>query len=83
MPFASSTVITPSFPTFSKASVIKAPIASSLFADTLATCLIFSEESPTETACFSKDLTIASTALSIPLLNQEDLHQQQHFLDLL
>ena len=42
-------------------------MASSLFADTLATCLIFSEESPTETACFSKDLTIASTALSIPL----------------
>jgi len=49
VPLASSTVITPSLPTFSKASVIKEPIASSLFAEIEATCLIFSDELPTVT----------------------------------
>ena len=43
-------------------------MVSSLLAEILATCLIFSEESPTSTACFSNAETIASTALSIPLL---------------
>ena len=68
VPFASSTVITPSLPTFSNAAVISSPIASSLFADIAATCLIFSEEFPTSTDCLSKLFTIALTALSIPLL---------------
>ena len=67
VPFASSTVITPSLPTFSNASVIKLPIVESLFAEILATCWIFSDESPTSTDCFSRELTIESTALSIPL----------------
>ena len=66
MPFASSTVITPSFPTLLKAFAIKSPIVSSLLAEIAATCLIISDELPTFLACFSKSLTIASTALSIP-----------------
>jgi hypothetical protein len=41
-------VITPSLPTFPKASAIKEPMVSSLFAEIEATCLIFSEESPTD-----------------------------------
>ena len=79
VPFASSTVITPSLPTFSNASVIKLPIVESLFAEILATCWIFSDESPTSTDCFSRELTIESTALSIPLLNQVGLLLQQRF----
>ena len=67
VPFASSTVITPSFPTFSNASVISEPIASSLFAEIEATCLILSEELPTVTALLFNSPTIASTALSTPL----------------
>ena len=58
--------MTPSLPTFSKASVIKLPMVSSLLAEILATCLIFSEESPTSTDWLPNSATIASTALSIP-----------------
>jgi hypothetical protein len=47
IPLASSTVITPSLPTFPKASAIKAPIVSSLLAETEATCFTLSVESPT------------------------------------
>ena len=67
IPFASSTVITPSFPTFEKATAIKSPIVSSLLAEIEATCFIFSEESPTATACLLNSATMVSTALSIPL----------------
>ena len=65
---ASSTVITPSLPTFPKAWAIRSPIVSSLLDEIAATCFIFSEESPTFLVCFAKSSTIASTALSIPLL---------------
>ena len=64
---ASSTVITPSFPTLAKALAINSPIISSLLAEIEAICLIFSESLPTTFACFDKSATIASTALSIPL----------------
>ncbi len=47
VPFASSTVITPSLPTLSKAFAIKSPITESLFAEIDATCCILSEEFPT------------------------------------
>ena len=66
MPFASSTVITPSLPTFPKAEAISSPIVLSLFAETDAICFIFSDELPTFLACFSKSVVIEVTALSIP-----------------
>ncbi len=47
MPLASSTVITPSLPTFPNALAIKSPIVSSLLAEIAATCLILSESLPT------------------------------------
>jgi hypothetical protein len=47
VPLASSTVITPSLPTFPKASAISSPIVSSLLAEMEAICLIFSDELPT------------------------------------
>ena len=47
VPFASSTVMTPSFFTFFMASAIRRPMASSLFADTRATSSIFLKSSPT------------------------------------
>ena len=68
VPLASSTVITPSLPTFSKAAVINSPIVASLLAEMDATCLIFSEELPTSTACLFRSATMASTALSMPRL---------------
>ena len=37
-----------------------------MLAEIEATCLIFSEESPTDCVCLAKSATIASTALSIP-----------------
>ena len=67
VPFASSTVITPSFPTFSKASVINLPIVSSLLAEILATWSIFSDALPISTDCPLRAFTTESTALSIPL----------------
>ena len=63
---ASSTVITPSFPTFPNALAIKSPITSSLLAEIEAICLILSESVPTTLACFPRSSTMASTALSIP-----------------
>ena len=67
VPLASSTVITPSLPTFSNASVINLPIVSSLLAEILATWRIFSDALPISTDCFSRALTTEKTALSIPL----------------
>ena len=61
-------MITPSLPTFSKASVISFPIVSSLLAEILATWSIFSEALPISTDCFARPLTTDETALSIPLL---------------
>ncbi len=55
-------------PTLPNACAIKSPIVSSLLAEIDATCLIFSEESPTFFACLARSSTMASTALSIPLL---------------
>ena len=67
VPLASSTVITPSFPTFSNASVINSPIVSSLLADIEAICFIFSDELPTVLDCLFNSSTTVSTALSTPL----------------
>ena len=67
VPFASSTVITPSLPTLSNASVINSPIASSLLAEIDAICFIFSEELPTVCACLFNSFTTTFTALSTPL----------------
>ena len=67
MPFASSTVITPSLPTFAIASAIKVPITSSLLAEIVATCLILLLSSPTGEDCACKFFTTSATALSIPL----------------
>ena len=64
-PLASSTVITPSFPTFSIAPAIFSPISESEFADMVATCAI-SELSFTGRACFSMSSTTAAVAISIP-----------------
>ena len=47
VPFASSTVITPSLPTFAKALAINSPTTSSLLAEIEAICLILSESLPT------------------------------------
>ena len=77
---ASSTVITPSFPTFANALAIKSPIASSLLAEMEATCLILSESLPTFLACFSKSATKASTALSIPRFRSIGLAPAATFL---
>ena len=63
--FASSTVITPSLPTFCMASAIMSPTVLSPFAEIVPTCatslevLIFFD-------CFSRSLTTAATARSMP-----------------
>ena len=67
IPLASSTVITPSLPTFSIASAIKLPIVSSEFAEIVATCAI-SFLSLTSFAIFFNSSMIALAALSIPRL---------------
>ena len=72
--------MTPSLPTFPKAVAIKLPIASSLFEEIAATCLIISLEFPTLVLCFSRSLTIASTALSIPLFKSIGLAPAATFL---
>ncbi len=66
-PFASSTVMTPSLPTFSIASAMMLPIVSSPFAEMMPTwamsflpCVGFES--------FFSSATIASTALSMPRL---------------
>src|SRR3989344_5160761 len=63
--FASSTVIIPSFPTFSIASAINLPISSSLFAEIVATWEIFSLSS-TLTDFSLMYLTTSATDFSIP-----------------
>ena len=64
MLFDSSTVITPSFPTFSIASEMSFPISSSP-AETLATFAIFSLDS-IFTDCFFSDSIVLATAFLIP-----------------
>ena len=80
VPLASSTVITPSLPTFSKAAVINSPIVASLLAEMDATCLIFSDELPTSTACLFRSSTMASTALSMPRFRSIGLAPAATFL---
>src|SRR5262245_4240167 len=63
--FASSTVITPSLPTFCIASAIILPISLSLLAETVPTCAI-SSLVETFFERFSISLTTVSTARSIP-----------------
>src|SRR5947199_7153713 len=64
-PFASSTVITPSLPTFSIASAIFSPMSSSPFAEIAATCLIsFRPDDGIES--FLSSCTTVSTAFSMP-----------------
>ena len=65
IPLASSTVITPSLPTFSIASAIRLPILSSEFAEIVATCAISSLPPTFLLPCLSSWI-IASLALSIP-----------------
>ena len=65
MLFASSTVITPSLPTFSIASAIRSPIALSLFALIVATCAI-SVLPETAFDDFLSSSMIAAEYLSIP-----------------
>ena len=65
--FPSSTVITPSLPTFSMASAMSLPISGSLFADTVATCSISSLVSIFLDS-FLRFSTTFLAAFSIPLL---------------
>ena len=66
-PLASSTVMTPSLPTFSMASETLSPIASSPLAEMVATCLIsFLPAVGMDT--FFNSATTTSTALSMPRL---------------
>ena len=68
MPFASSTVITPSLPTRSIACAMRSPIVSSEFAEIVAICWIsFLSDAAVE--LFLIDSTTTSTALSIPRFN--------------
>src|SRR5688572_1412975 len=67
MPFASSTVITPSLPTFSIASAIRFPISESLFAEIAPTCAISFLPFVGVEICFSPSTTF-TTAFSIPRL---------------
>src|SRR5262245_41008275 len=64
---ASSTVITPSLPTFCIASAIILPTFPSPFAEMVPTCATSAEE-PTFFARFSMSLTTAPTAMSMPRL---------------
>src|SRR3989454_10481238 len=64
-PFASSTVITPSLPTFSIASAIFSPMSSSPFAEIAATCLI-SLRPDDGIESFLSSCTTVSTAFSMP-----------------
>ena len=73
MLFASSMVITPSFFTLLMASAMSLPMVSSLFADTEATCSIFSLLSPISFVCALRLLITCTTALSMPLLRSMGL----------
>ena len=64
---ASSTVITPSLPTFCIASAIILPILASPFDEMVPTWATSAEE-PTFLARFSMSLTTAATAMSMPRL---------------
>ena len=64
----SSTVMTPSLPTFSKASAISLPIVGSLLAEMAATCSISSFLVTGLRELVSSCSTAASTALSMPRL---------------
>ena len=65
---ASSTVITPSLPTFSIASAMILPIVASLFAEIVPTwAIIVPLDRPSD--CFCSDSTTASTAFSMPRLS--------------
>ena len=66
-PLASSTVMTPSLPTFSIASAIRLPISVSLLAEMVPTCAI-SFLPVVGTEIFLSSSTTASTALSMPRL---------------
>ena len=66
MPLASSTVMTPSLPTFSIASAMMRPIASSWFAEMVPTWAII--DPLTGLDILSSSAVIASTALSMPRL---------------
>src|ERR1700739_2473938 len=70
---ASSTVITPSLPTFFMASAMKRPISESPFAEIVATCAISSFE-VTVFECFFRSSTIALTARSTPTLQIHRVH---------
>ena len=80
VPFASSTVITPSFFTLSIAVAMSLPISSSLFAETRATCSIFFKSSPTLCDWLLMLSTTFATALSIPLLRSIGLAPAVTFL---
>ena len=67
IPFPSSTVITPSFPTFSIASAIIPPTSWSPLAEIVPTCeMVLSSEHGTLN--FSTNSTAVAIALSMPLL---------------
>src|ERR1044071_308579 len=66
-PRASSTVMTPSFPTFSIASAIRLPISASLLAEMVPTCAI-SFFPLVGTLIFFNSSTTVATALSMPRL---------------
>ena len=75
----SSTVMTPSLPTFSMASAIRLPIVLSLLAAMEATCSI-SFLSLVDLDIFFSSLTTASTAVSIPRLSPMGLAPAVTFL---
>ena len=64
--FASSTVMTPSLPTFSIASAMIRPMVSSWFAEIVPTWAIIGPVTGLD--CAFSDATMASTALSMPRL---------------
>ena len=66
MLLASSTVMTPSLPTFSMASAMIRPMVSSWFAEMVPTWAII--DPVTGLDIFSSSVVIASTALSMPRL---------------
>src|SRR5213078_1376666 len=68
-PFASSTVITPSLPTFSIASAISLPISGSLFAEIAPTCAMSFLLPDVGTEIFLSSSTTVSTARSMPRFN--------------
>ena len=66
MVFDSSTVITPSLPTFFIASAMMLPMVESLLAEIMPTCAIMSPETGLES--FFTSSTATSTAFSMPRL---------------